>query len=361
MASISRRTFLSSAAGSALALGSMDSLAMTSGKKLGVALVGLGYYSTDLIAPSLQLTQHCELRGIVTGSPEKIPVWQKRYGVKDSNVYNYENMHTIANNPEIDVVYIILPTFLHKKYAEIAANAGKHVWCEKPMAMDENECQDMINACKKNSVKLSIGYRLQHEPNTQSIMQLAKSKPYGNQRHLICEAGYAGRGFPADNWKMFHSKGGGALRDMGVYAINAARYATGMEPVSISAKHVGFMPEKFVHSDEATEFTLEFAGGLRAKCAASQTWRINQLHVDCDKGWYRLNPMAEYTNVGGITSDGKLLNKTIANQQATQMDNDALAIINNTDVIVPGEEGLKDIRVVNAGLKSAKSNKIVMI
>ncbi|MDX1700733.1 MAG: Gfo/Idh/MocA family oxidoreductase, partial [Melioribacteraceae bacterium] len=85
----------------------------SSQKKLGVALVGLGYYSTDLLAPALQQTDHCELRGIVTGSPEKIPVWQKRYNIKDSNVYNYENMHEIANNDEIDVIYIVLPTGLH--------------------------------------------------------------------------------------------------------------------------------------------------------------------------------------------------------------------------------------------------------
>ena len=112
-------------------------------KKLGVALVGLGYYSRDLLAPALQLTKHCELRGIVTGSPEKIPVWQKKYGIKDANVYNYENMHQIANNPDIDVIYIVLPNSLHKKYAIIAADAGKHVWCEKPMAMS-NFCPWLV-------------------------------------------------------------------------------------------------------------------------------------------------------------------------------------------------------------------------
>ena len=121
-------------------------------EKLGVALVGLGYYSTDLLAPALQLTDYCELRGIVTGSPEKIPVWQKRYGIKDSNVYNYKNMQEIANNDDIDVIYIVLPTGLHAKYAIKAANTGKHVWCEKPMARTAKECQQIIDACHKNNV-----------------------------------------------------------------------------------------------------------------------------------------------------------------------------------------------------------------
>ena len=76
-------------------------------KKLGVALVGLGYYSTDILAPALQLTKHYELRGIVTGSSSKIPVWQERYGIKDANVYNYNNLESISNNSDIDILYIV--------------------------------------------------------------------------------------------------------------------------------------------------------------------------------------------------------------------------------------------------------------
>ncbi len=99
--------------------------------KIGVALVGLGRYSNGRLAPGLQLTEHCELKGIVTGTPSKIPVWQERYNIPDNNVYNYETMHEIANNDDIDVVYIVLPTGLHAKYSIIGAEAGKNVWCEK--------------------------------------------------------------------------------------------------------------------------------------------------------------------------------------------------------------------------------------
>ena len=113
-------------------------------KKLGVALVGLGYYSTKLLAPAMELTKNCELRGIVTGSPDKIPVWQEKYQIKDSNIYNYENFDAIANNPDIDVVYVVLPPSMHAEYSIRAAKAGKHVWCEKPMAPSVAECQAMI-------------------------------------------------------------------------------------------------------------------------------------------------------------------------------------------------------------------------
>lgn len=325
----------------------------TPNKKLGVALVGLGYYSRDLLALALQLTQHCELRGIVTGSPERIPLWQQRYGIAANNVYNYQNMASIANNPDIDVLYIVLPTFLHKEYAVAAANAGKHVWCEKPMAMTVNECEAIIAACQKNKVKLSIGYRMQHEPNTQTVIGYAKTQPYGAPQRLQAKAGYRSSGGAQSDWRMNQNQGGGALYDMGVYPINAARYASSLEPIAVSAVHQYLRPELFKNADETTVFTLEFNNGLTAQCATSVGENYNVLRVDCAKGWYELQPMQAYNGVKGRTSDGKKLDKFIANQQATQMDNDALAIIHNTNVLVPGEEGLLDIRVIEGALRSA--------
>jgi glucose-fructose oxidoreductase len=131
--------------------------------KLGVALVGLGYYSTSILAPALQETTRCELTGIVTGSPEKIPQWQQQYGIKDKNVYGYDTYDEIANNPDIDVIYVVLPPSMHAGYTIRGANTGKHMWCEKPMAPSVKDCQDMINACKDNNVTLAIGYRCQNQ------------------------------------------------------------------------------------------------------------------------------------------------------------------------------------------------------
>jgi len=350
----SRRNFIK-AVGAFAATSSAYSqrvFALPAQRKIGVALVGLGYYSRDLLAPALQLTQHCELRGIVTGSPEKIPIWQKQYGIADSNVYNYDNMHQVANNPDIDVVYIVLPTSLHEKYSIIAANAGKHVWCEKPMAMTEKECQNIINTCKKNKVQLTIGYRLQHEPNTQTIIQYASAKPYGKIKSVIARAGYAGGGPGPNNWRGKRAMGGGALYDMGVYPINAARYTSGQEPIAVTAKLAVDRKEFFSEVDEHAFLTLEFKSGLMAECAASVGKNMNVLKAQCEKGWYELSPMQAYSGVRGKTSDGKLLNKTIVNQQAKQMDDDALAVMEKTQVLVPGEDGLADIRVVEAALRS---------
>jgi len=341
---------------------SAHTLAARPQRKLGVALVGLGFYSTDWLAPALQLTKHCELRGIVTGSPEKIPAWQEKYGIKDNNVYNYDNMHEVADNPEIDVIYVVTPTSTHREFSLIAANAGKHVWCEKPMAMDAQECQDIIDACRKNNVKLTIGYRLHHEPNTQAIMTLADTKPFGAIESLSIKAAYPGTfDKNSDHWKMRWDMGGGAMYDMGVYCLNAARYATGEEPIAVEARHEVTHPDIFTAGDSTTHFTLAFPSGASAQCMTSMVKPGNKLEVNCANGWYRLEPMSEMDEVRGETSAGHQLNREIPSQQAAQMDNDALAIINDTPVIVPGEEGLRDIRVVRGAFESVRKGERVQL
>lgn len=354
---ITRRKFIkNSSLATAASLLPWMCKAKSPNRKIGVALVGLGYYSRDLLAPALQQTQHCELRGIVTGSPEKIPVWQRKYGIKDSNVYNYDNMHTIAENDDIDVIYIVVPTGLHMKYAVIAANAGKHVWCEKPMAMNVQECQAIIEACAKNKVKLSIGYRMLHEKNTQKVIEYATSKPYGAIQDMTIHSGYKGGG--GSGWRFEKSMGGGALYDMGVYAVNASRYAAGMTPVAVTAEHIIHRPALFKEVDETTAFKLHFENGTIADCRTSVGESINQLQVNCEKGWYNLTPMQSYSGVTGTTSDGQTWASISGMQQTLQMDKDALAILNDTSVIASGIEGLKDIRIIEAILESAANGGI---
>jgi len=359
MSRIDRRKFLELSSASVLLAGSLNSLAAESAavkqRKVGVALVGLGRYSEYQLAPALQLTKHCELRGVVTGTQSKIPKWQAQYGIKDSNVYNYNNMHEIADNDDIDVVYIVLPTSMHRQYTEIGANAGKHVWCEKPMAMTAVDCQAMIDVCAKNKVQLTIGYRLHHEPNTQSVIEYARTKPYGEIKEVIARAGYKGGEPATDDWRINSKMGGGAAYDMGVYPLNAARYTTGEEPIAVSAEHKVYRPETFKDVDEATFFTLEFASGAIANCATSVYEDMNHLRAECERGWYELQPFQSYNGVNGQTSDGIKLNQGIENQQAAQMDNDALSIINNTPVRVPGQIGLNDIKVIEAIFESARN------
>jgi len=361
---ITRRKFLGHlAVGTAgLALAKTNFAALTSPKKkdrLGVALVGLGYYSTDVLAPALQLTTKCHLAGVVSGTPSKIETWQKSYAIPDANVYNYENFDSIANNPAIDVVYIVLPPSMHAEYTIRAAKAGKHVWCEKPMAPSVRECEAMIRACKENNVKLAIGYRLHHEPNTQTIMRFAKEQKYGKVLNATAEAGY--RESRTNHWKQKKAMGGGVMGDMGVYPLNALRYGTGLEPIAVTAQASTTRPEIYTEVEETMHFELDFPGGVTGIGDVSFGKSMNKLRVNCAQGWYELSPFQSYSGVKGTTSDGVALDAKIPNQQARQMDDDASAIMDNTPLLAPGEEGLKDTIVVEAIYRSVAAKQKVSI
>ena len=335
-------------------------LASTAKKKdkLGIALVGLGYYSTDLLAPALQMTEKCYLAGIVTGTPEKAEKWKQKYNIPDKNIYNYQNFDTIANNPDIDIVYVVLPPSMHKEYVIRAAKAGKHVFCEKPMAPSVNDCLAMIKVCKDNKVNLAIGYRCQHDPNTQEYMRIGKEKMYGKVKMLTCGAGYFdGR---TTHWKQNKALGGGCMGDMGAYALQGARLATGEEPIAVTAQASTTRPDIYKEVEETMMFQLQFPSGALAACHTSFGINMNYLQVNYEKGWLKMEPFSSYSGNKGSHSNG-IIEFPLKNQQARQMDEDCLALINSTQLIAPGEEGLRDIRVVEAIYQAAKNGGTVKI
>ncbi len=311
-------------------------------ERLGIAFVGLGYYSTDILAPSIQMCKNTYLAGIVTGTPSKAETWKAKYNLKDQNIYNYENFDEIANNNEIDIVYVVLPNSMHKEYTIRAAKAGKHVICEKPMAVTADDCREMIAACNENNVKLSIGYRMHYEPHTQEIMRLAKDKDFGDIRQITTGAAFNMTN--TNHWKARKELAGGAMMDMGVYPLQAARYSTGEEPVSVSAQTFQIRPEKF-EADEVTSFQLQFPSGTVANCQTGFHANFNYLKVFCEKGWYELEPFSSYNGIKGRKSNGEFTYREV-NQQARQMDEVAWCILNDKPLRVTGEEGLKDIIVV---------------
>ncbi len=340
-------------------LGTISTSAAFEGRKLGIALVGLGYYSTDVLAPALLQTELCELRGIVTGSPEKAKVWKEKYKLQDKNIYNYKNFDSIAKNPDIDIIYIVLPPSMHREYVVRGANAGKHIWCEKPMAPTAIDCQAMIDACKKNKVKLSIGYRCQHDTNLQKVMQVAKDKPFGKPMMINSAAGYFdGR---SDHWKQKKNMGGGVMPDMGVYALQGALMAAGELPSTVLAQASTTRPDIYKEVEETMIFQLTFPSGTKAACQTSFGISMNYLKVSYEKGGLMMEPQSSYGGNKGSMTDGTLINFDVPVQQKIQMDNDARAIMENTPLVAPGELGLRDIKIVEAIYRSAKSGKVEKI
>lgn len=328
------------------------------GRKLGIALVGLGKYSEGELAPALEETKWCRLAGIVTGTPEKAEKWKKKYNIPDKNVYDYKTFDQIVDNPDIDIVYVVLPNSLHAEYVIRAAKAGKHVICEKPMATSAEDAQKMIDACKAAGKKLSIGYRLHFEPHNLEMMRLGQQKVYGSVKKIYAQNGQVqGTDTP---WRLNRKLGGGGpLPDVGIYSLQGAIYTKGEIPISVTAKfHPVTDKERFKDVEEGMDFQLQFADGTVAECKTSYNDKYNLLRGEAEKGWFELSPAYAYSGLEGKTSEGKMDIQNV-NQQARQMDAFADCILNNKETTVPGEMGLRDVQLIEAIYRAAETGQKV--
>jgi predicted dehydrogenase len=336
-------------------------LAQASRPKLGYAICGLGGLSENQIAPALQKTERCRLAGIITDSPEKAKAWQARYGIPDRSVYSYDTMDRMADNPDIDVVYIVTPNALHLEQTRLAAKAGKHVFCEKPMETSVERCQQMIDACKAANVKLGIAYRCQFEPNHLECIRLAREKAFGAIR--LIEASFGFNIGDPNQWRLKKAlSGGGALMDVGIYALQATRYLTGEEPILVSAAEARTDPVKFREVDESIMWVAQFPSGAMANCSTTyNAASMNRFRVHAERGWFGLEPAFNYSGNRGMRSDGVAIAAPSGDQFAAEMDDFARCIQENQVSRVRGEEGLQDVRIMMAIYESARTGRAVKL
>lgn len=354
----SRREFvgqLSLAAAAALALPRGLRGAAPGGKKLGIALLGLGGYAGGQLAPALLRTEFCRLTGLISGTPSKFASWREKYNVPEKNCYTYDQLERIADNPDIDIVYVVTPPSTHKDFTIRAAKAGKHVICEKPMAPTVKDCEEMIAACKAAGRQLSIGYRLEFEPHHNLMEQMAldtKTGPFtkmegrfgfrmGNQRAWRVEKALAA---------------GGPLPDLGVYVIQAACRGAGNKlPVAVTARELPkTRPDFFIDVEEAIEWTMEFANGAKCDGWCSYNDMGNRFRAETADGskWAELQPAFNYGGIRGQTHEGPMGVENVP-QQALQMDDFARCVLENKPTPVPGEMGRDHIAVMEAIYASA--------
>jgi predicted dehydrogenase len=322
-------------------------------KRLGFALVGLGGLSTHQIAPTLQKTKYCRLAGIVSGTPEKRTKWASQYNIPEKNIYTYETYDQIKDNPEIDVVYIVLPNAMHGEYTIRGAQAGKHVLCEKPMEITAAKCQEMVNVCKKHNRMLAIGYRCQFVPHHLEMMRITRERQFGALK--LIEASFGFKIGQPNQWRLNHAlAGGGALMDVGVYALQGARYVSGQEPIEVSAFEAKTDPVKFKEVDESIFFTLKFPNGVMANCGTTyNTNGMNRLYAGYESGWALLDPAYSYGGLKGATHRGPMDLPQI-DHFAAEMDDFAQCILEGKPSKVSGEDGVRDARVLDAIYESIR-------
>lgn len=351
--------------GMGLAAASMPALAATPGRKIGYAIVGLGSYATRQIMPNFVGCEHSRIVALVSGTPAKLEQYGAQYGVPKTHWYNYGNFDSIRDNPDIDAVYIILPNSMHAEYTVRAAQAGKHVMCEKPMAVSVAECQAMIAACAKAGRKLMIGYRSRFEPYNRLAIELARGGHVGPTRIITAEHGFP---IKPNQWRLDRPlSGGGSMMDIGIYSLNAARYLTGEEPVEVSAiASTDRSDPRFATVEDRIDFMLRFPSGIIANCVSSYSSAHNGYRVIGTQGWIDMEPATQYSGqTMMIRKDGVTAPRSLPapakNQFAAQLDHLPECIANGTAPIVAGEEGLADLRVIEAIYRSAAEHRSVSL
>jgi glucose-fructose oxidoreductase len=352
--SVSRREFLElcTLGGAALLALRGQAAPEAPARKLGVALVGLGGYSTGQLGPALRETKFCRLAGVVTGSPAKGAQWAREYGFPEKNVYGYGTMAQLADNPDIDIVYVVTPNGLHAEHAIAAARAGKHVICEKPMGRTVAECDAILAACAAAKMRLSIGYRLHFDPYHEELRRLVRTREFGAFQRM--SGGFAFRMATAQ-WRATKTlAGGGPLMDLGIYVIQECCMAAGAAPVAVTARErPKLRPEFFRDVEEGIEWTLEFADGARSECFTSYNDGRNDFRAEAAGGWLELRPAFSYRSLQGATSRGALRFEPPVNQQARQMDDFAQCVLTGRATPVPGEMGRRDLSIIEAIYESA--------
>jgi predicted dehydrogenase len=320
-----------------------------SGPALRVALMGLGSYAAR-VAEAMQSCKRAKVTGLISGTPSKLQEWGTKFGVPEKSRYDYENFDRIKDDPDIDAVYIITPNALHRDQAIRVAKAGKHVICEKPMAINAKEGQQMVDACAEAGVKLLVGYRLHFEPKTLEVIRMRKAGDFGN---ILFFQGLSGfRIGDPNQWRLDKAlAGGGSLMDIGIYAVNGARYMVGEDPVWVTAQQTKTDPVKFKQGvDETIQFQLGFPSGAVASCLSTyQMNHLDRFFMTGEKGFAELQPATGYGPIKGRTHKGELT-QPHAMHQTLQMDEMAGIILDGNKPVVPvdGEEGLKDLKILDA-------------
>ncbi|MGI4795239.1 MAG: Gfo/Idh/MocA family protein, partial [Janthinobacterium lividum] len=338
-------------------------------KRLGIAVVGLGTLALENIIPGFSEAKNVRLTGLVSGEPEKARAVAAQYGVPEKNLYSYDTFDRIRDNPEIDAVYIVLPNALHAEFTIRAAQAGKHVLCEKPMAATVAQAQSMVDACQQAKRTLMIAYRLQYSPEHRTVIDLARSKAYGAVRMI--EAVNGQNDAPNGQWRQIKAlSGGGSLPDVGLYCLNAFRYITGEEPIEVTGQLTRPADDpRFREIEDVAMFTLRFPSGIVGSGTSAYSFHESRfLRVHAERGWFGLDPAFGYDNLtlninrkAGKASATEMRRFSPKSQFAEEMDAFAASLAAGETPRTPGAEGLQDMKIMAAIYQSAASGRAVTL
>lgn len=338
-------------------------------ERVGFAIVGLGRLAIDQILPAFARSKRCKPVALVSGDATKARKIAAQYGIKPSSIYYYAGYERLKDNPDVKIIYIVLPNSMHLEYTVRGAKTGKHILCEKPMATSAAEAEKMIAACKTAKVKLMIAYRQQYEPNNREIVKMVKAGKLGKLSSFVA-TNSQNQGDPSQ-WRLKRAlAGGGCLPDVGLYCLNAARFLSGEEPVEVSG--FTYQPKddpRFTEVESTCAFTLRFPSGLLAVCNTGYNNHKSQSYrLEGTDAWAELSPAFAYH--GNKLKVARLLEEKDTEMQpsieeqdqfALEMDHMAQCVLDGKQPHTPGEEGLQDHRLMDAIYESARSGHSVKV
>ncbi|MCW5942360.1 MAG: Gfo/Idh/MocA family oxidoreductase [Fimbriimonadaceae bacterium] len=330
-------------------------------RPVGWAILGIGSYAQNQILPSFAACRNAKLVGLISGTPAKLESFGEKYDIPKGKRYSYRQMEAIKDDPDIEVVYVITPPATHPEFSIRAAEANKHVCCEKPMAPTAEDCRRMIAACRSAGKLMQIGYRSHYEAHNLRAIEMCRNGELGEIRSFRSDHGFnIGRG----QWRTKRAlAGGGSMMDIGIYALQALRYLSGEEPIEVSAK-ITNPPndDRFVDCEDDVQFTLKLPSGIACSGGSGYSWTPgkSRFEVVGEKGVLLGEPATPY---GGhrLSLNGVPLPIAANNQFAAQIDHFSDRIRTGGQVRTPGEEGLRDIRIIEAIYDSAASGKPVKL
>lgn len=329
--------------------------------KIRYAVVGLGYFAQSAALPAFDQSENSELVALVSGDPTKLAELGKKYRV--DGTYSYEEYDDLLTSGTIDAVYIALPNHLHCDYTVRAAKAGIHILCEKPMAMNVAECEEMIRAARQNDVKLAIAYRLHLEEANLQAVEVVTSGKIGEPR--IFNSIFT-QEVEGGNIRLDREVGGGTIEDIGIYCINAARYLFQDEPIEVFATSASKDEERFQEVPEMTSAILRFRGDRIATFTCSfGAAKTSHYQVLGTKGDLRVDPA--YAGEGEIehvlTIDGEKQERTFEShgQLAAEFVYFSNCILQNQEPELSGKEGLIDVAIICALNESIETGGFVPV
>lgn len=357
-----RRDTLMGVAGLTVAASGVSVASIAADKKLGWAIVGLGSFAENQMMPAFADSKLAKITGLVSGTPQKLVNFGKKYDVAPKHHYSYQDFDKILKDDAIDVVYIVLPVGMHAEYAIRAFKAGKHVFCEKPMASTVAECEAMIAAAKAANKQLGIAYRVHFDPQNIEAARIIKSGEIGDIRYFSADAGFsASLDYVPHRWRLTKALGGGgSMYDIGIYALNAALMSLDDTPVSVSAVYSTPPNDpRFKEVEGGMEWRLNFSSGICAQGSSSYCYHyVTRQRAHGTTGAVEVSPASSYSGVKVYLQKGwgeptpVNAGKT-ETMFAAQIDGFSKAAMTNTPHLTPGEMGLRDIKIIQAMYQSA--------